>query len=297
MHFPHVGEIRVLDENARANAPNAFIRLSAGQTHYAISGPHEGRFVVLIHGIAGPMGIWGALAHSLVINGFRVLYYDLFGRGFSDRPVSTYDIDLFVTQLRDLLSELSLPVPFTLVGWSLGGMISVSYAARYPGEVDQLVLIAPAGIEVSLPTISKIGMLPVLGDIIMSVLGRRIVLRSVINGLYRKDLEGVFLSLVSDQMRYRGYLRAFLSTMRSCGKKDVSETYRKAGSDNLPVLLISGTEDPSIPSSVHTRLRELIPNLKHHEIEKSGHFPHYERREEVAARIIEFLHSEVKYSG
>ncbi|HEY45460.1 MAG: hypothetical protein AMJ88_19145 [Anaerolineae bacterium SM23_ 63] len=293
MHFPFVGETKDLDEDARGFAPGAFIRLCAGQTHYGIAGPHDGRVVVLIHGIAGPMGIWEPLAHSLASNGFRVLYYDLFGRGYSDRPVSSYDIDLFIAQLRDLISGLSIAIPVTLVGWSLGGMISGTYAVEFPGEVDRLVLIAPAGIEVSLPTISRLGMIPILGDIIMSVLGRRIVLRSVSNGLYKKDLEETFLSLVTDQMQYRGYLRAFLSTMRSCGYEDVSEVYRKAGSDNLPVLLISGSEDPSIPSSVQGKLRELIPDLKHHEIVDTGHFPHYERPEEVTSRIIEFLHSEV----
>lgn len=293
MHFPYVGETKDLNEDARRFAPGVFIRLCAGQTHFGIVGPRDGSVVVLIHGIAGPMGIWEPLAHSLASNGYRVLYYDLFGRGYSDRPVSSYDIDLFIAQLRDLLSKLSITVPVTLVGWSLGGMISGSFAAEFPGEVDRLVLIAPAGIEVSLPAISRLGMIPILGDIIMSVLGRRIVLRSVSNGLYKNDLKGAFLSLVTDQMQYRGYLRAFLSTLRSCGYKDTSEVYRNAGMDDLPVLMISGSEDPSIPSSVKVKLRELIPNLEHHEIKNTGHFPHFERPGEVISRILEFFHSEV----
>lgn len=293
MHFPYIGETKDLDENARRFAPGAFIWLRGGLTHYEVTGPHDGKVVVLIHGIAGPMGIWEPLAHSLASNGYRVIYYDLYGRGYSDRPISSYDVDLFVTQLRGLLSGLSITVPVTFVGWSLGGMISGSYAAEFPGEVDRLVLIAPAGIEVSLPPISRLGMIPILGDIIMSVLGRRIVLRSVSKGLSKKDLEEVFLSLVTDQMQYRGYLRAFLSTLRSCGYMDASEVYRNAGADYLPVLMISGSEDPSIPSSVRVRMRELIPNLEHYEIKDTGHFPHFEQPEEVISRLLEFLRSEV----
>ncbi|NIO11123.1 MAG: alpha/beta fold hydrolase, partial [Deltaproteobacteria bacterium] len=75
---------------------------------------------------------------------------------YSDRPDVPYDIDLYVNQLDDLLSGLSIKFPVALVGWSLGGMISVVYAARYPKIIDRLILIAPAGIVVSRPAISRV---------------------------------------------------------------------------------------------------------------------------------------------
>ena len=198
MHLPYIGETERLDKVVRGRTPGHFIELTQGQTHYRILGPDDGRLVILVHGIAGPMGIWELLAQALAESGFRVLYYDLFGRGHSDRPVVRYDIDLFTTQLRQLLSKLSSVVPFALVGWSLGGIITASWVAENPAWTGRLILIAPAGVEVSLPLISRVGMVPILGDIIMAAFGRRIVLQSLMRGLYRDDIEKEFLSLVED---------------------------------------------------------------------------------------------------
>ena len=289
MHLPYIGETERLDKVVRGRTPGHFIELTQGQTHYRILGPDDGRLVILVHGIAGPMGIWELLAQALAESGFRVLYYDLFGRGHSDRPVVRYDIDLFTTQLRQLLSKLSSVVPFALVGWSLGGIITASWVAENPAWTGRLILIAPAGVEVSLPLISRVGMVPILGDIIMAAFGRRIVLQSLMRGLYRDDIEKEFLSLVADQMQYRGYLRAFISTLRSCVYKDFSVIYRKAGVGNTPVLMILGSHDPSIPLSLQVRMRELIPVVEHFEVKNSGHFPHLEQPEDVSTRIAEFL--------
>ena len=287
--LPTIGETKDLDDHTRDHAPGLFSRLSAGQTHYEILGPKDGRLVVLIHGIAGPMEIWDPLGGSLAGNGLRVLRYDLFGRGLSDRPIAEYKIDFFLNQLEELLSGINFSSQVVLIGWSLGAIISASYAVKRHDRVGKLVLIAPAGVKVTLPTISKIGMFPILGDIVMSIFGRYIVTRSISKGLYNEDYEDKLLSLITPQMQYRGYLRAFLSTLRNYGQMDASEIYRMAGEHDLPVLLISGSHDPSIPGSVQEKMRELIPTLEHYKVNKAGHFPHFEQPVETSSRILAFL--------
>jgi pimeloyl-ACP methyl ester carboxylesterase len=54
---------------------------------------------VLIPGFSVPYVIWDPTFEDLVEKGFRVLRYDLFGRGYSDRPDAIYDLELFDRQL------------------------------------------------------------------------------------------------------------------------------------------------------------------------------------------------------
>ncbi len=84
----------------------SFVALSDGCTHYELGGPQDGRPVALVHGFSVPYFIWDPTFRFLADSGFRVLRYDLFGRGFSDRPHLRYDIDLFCKQLRELLDIL-----------------------------------------------------------------------------------------------------------------------------------------------------------------------------------------------
>ena len=104
--FPYLGETKELNEATRANVPGSFVQLSDGYTHYELGGPENGQPVVLVHGFSVPYFIWDPTFAFLAKSGFRVLRYDLFGRGYSDRPKLRYDIDLFCKQLRELLDTL-----------------------------------------------------------------------------------------------------------------------------------------------------------------------------------------------
>jgi pimeloyl-ACP methyl ester carboxylesterase len=79
-------ERATLDAEARAGAPGKFITLSRGITHYEMAGPDSARVVVLVHGFSVPSYIWDSTFAGLTGGGHRVLRYDLYGRGFSDRP-------------------------------------------------------------------------------------------------------------------------------------------------------------------------------------------------------------------
>ena len=75
-----------LDDSVRRSAPGQFARLIDGYTHYEIGGPPDGQAVVLAAGATVPYYIWDPTFAALTGAGFRVLRYDYYGRGFSDRP-------------------------------------------------------------------------------------------------------------------------------------------------------------------------------------------------------------------
>ncbi|KFY12111.1 hypothetical protein V492_04089, partial [Pseudogymnoascus sp. VKM F-4246] len=114
-------------------------------------GPEDGKKILLVHGITTPCLALGGIAHGLVAKGYRVMLFDLFGRGYSDSPTSLpHDLRLYTTQLLLVLSSSSLPwcVPsgFSLLGYSLGGGIAAGFTAYFPHLVEKLVLLAPAGL-------------------------------------------------------------------------------------------------------------------------------------------------------
>ena len=72
-------------------------------------------------GFSVPYYIWDPTFKALTDAGFRVLRYDYYGRGFSDRPDVPYTQAFYVRQLAELLDSLKITDSIDLVGLSLGG--------------------------------------------------------------------------------------------------------------------------------------------------------------------------------
>ncbi|KAI0894753.1 alpha/beta-hydrolase [Annulohypoxylon nitens] len=111
-------------------------------------GPEEGERVLLVHGISTPAVALGDLAHEFANKGYRVMLFDLFGRGYSDAPKDLdYDARLYVTQILLVIASSKLPwTMFHLVGYSLGGGLSVSFTRYFPHLVSSLTLVASGGL-------------------------------------------------------------------------------------------------------------------------------------------------------
>jgi pimeloyl-ACP methyl ester carboxylesterase len=110
--------------------------------HVAID---EGRgpVVILVHGIASSSVTFQELV-PLLVDTHRVIAIDILGFGKSPIPIgATYTIEEHVEALRATIRSLELKAPFTLVGHSLGSLISSRYTAVYPQRVAALVLVSP----------------------------------------------------------------------------------------------------------------------------------------------------------
>jgi pimeloyl-ACP methyl ester carboxylesterase len=105
-----------LNERERSRLPGKFVALSQGVTNYEIMGPASGPAVLLVPGISIPRGVFVRTLAPLAEAGYRVVAFDLYGRGFSDRPRVRYDAALFNRQIDDLLAALRIEGPVNLVG-------------------------------------------------------------------------------------------------------------------------------------------------------------------------------------
>ena len=246
--------------------------------------------MVLIHGFSVPYFIYDPTFEFLTKSGYRVLRYDLLGRGFSDRPDTRYDIDLFVRQLGDLLDALHLTLPVHLVGLSTGGPIAGVYTARFPERVSKLVLVDPIGGKaLSYAWILKMAALPGLGETIVGLVRSDNLNNPLASRLFDRELITHFQSRYVVQMQYKGFKRAILSTIRNGMLEPFLDEYGRVGKMQKPVLLFWGRNDLTVPFQHSEPIRKAIPNIEFHVIENCGHTPHYEKPEEVNPILLEFL--------
>lgn len=302
--LPFLGETKVLDDAARSTAPGSFIALSDGFTHYELGGnsplplevgpgeiPDRGERVpvVLVHGFSVPYFIWDPTFDFLTQSGFQVLRYDLFGRGFSDRPKLRYNIELFCKQLREMTGILGFE-RFDLVGLSLGGPISATFTTRYPERIRRLVLIDPAGVRaVTLTRLLHAARILGVGRLIRALFGSEGMAKGVEFDFYNPAHDKAFVAKYSVQMEYKGFKRALLSTVRNGMLGDFMETYRKIGQQGVPTLLFWGRDDHTVPFEHSDLLCEAIPQARLQSFELCGHIPHYEKAQEANPPLLEFL--------
>ena len=290
MSFPFRDETKELNDETRKSAGGSFVRLTDGITHYELGNPERDKTVVLVHGFSVPYFIYDPTFEFLTRSGFRVVRYDFFGRGFSDRPRVRYDLDLFVKQLEDLLEALRFAPPVSLVGLSMGGPIASAFTLRHPEQVNKLVLIDPAGAKpIDNHATLKLARIPLVAETIFGLAGSASLVKSIASDFFDPALVEHFQARYKVQMEYRGFMRAILSTLRNDMLGSFIEIYRGVGGLNKPVLLFWGRNDRTVPFEQSTDLRLAIPNAEFHVIENCGHIPHYEKPEEVNPVLVEFL--------
>jgi pimeloyl-[acyl-carrier protein] methyl ester esterase len=98
----------------------------------------QGRSLILLHGWAMSAAAFQELA-GLLAGNYRVLVPDLPGHGRSS-PAGRNDLAGLSDVLTDWLSSLAAG-PYTLVGWSLGGMLSLQIVSDAKLPVERLSLI------------------------------------------------------------------------------------------------------------------------------------------------------------
>ena len=271
-----------MDAETRRDAPGEFTQLSRGVTHYQWLGSTRGPVAVCIHGLTTPSWVWGPVAGGLGALGFRVLIYDLYGRGYSDRPKGPQDTPFFVAQLADLLDDQGVEEDVTLLGYSMGGAIATAFAATYPEKLRQIVLIASAGMGHDLGPIARVVKeRKRLGTWLAYAFYARSFRAATET---ERDLPSAIDDVVDLQLReltYRGFVPAILASLRGILDEDLHDEHQEISRENIPVLAIWGKEDEVIPIGGMGKLAEWNRAARHEVIEDAGHGLAYTHPEEV----------------
>ena len=128
-----------------------FVRANGLRHHLIARGSPGSPVEMMVHGLAGQAHTFDAIAERLSAS-HHVYCLDVRGRGESEwGPADGYYMNNYVADLEAVREALGLRA-FSLVGTSMGGMVTMNYAPKYPERVTKVVLndigpeIAPAGL-------------------------------------------------------------------------------------------------------------------------------------------------------
>jgi pimeloyl-ACP methyl ester carboxylesterase len=277
-----------MNDATRKRARGSFLRLSQGTTHYLEEGSVDGETVVLVPGATLSLWIWDGLAERLAAAGYRVIRYDLLGRGYSDRPKIVYGPDTFDRQLEDLLAALDVKAPVHLVGLAFGCPIIAEFGRRHPSAVKQLCLLAPDGFGVALSSSKRFVHLPVIGSYFFRLVGDKALEQRL--AAYSPDpavIERVRAQYLPE-LKFKGFKRALLSSIRNMPIHDARSLYHKVDA-LLKTTLIWGKADRVTPMPDESELESVFPRANRHFLDGMGHLPHHEQPDLTAKLVLKAL--------
>ena len=273
-------EHTMLTDADRRQAGGQYVQLSQGVTHYELGGPDSGQVIMLIHGMSVPYYIWNGTYEYLLGQGYRVLRYDQFGRGFSDRPDVEYNKALYMKQMAELISTLHLSTPIDIAGISFGGALATDFTAAYPGLVNKVVLIDPA-YQIKRPPVPQF-----FANVMEGINSDKRVNGQLDDFKYpERHPDWVKRYLV--QMQFNGFRNALISTVYNY-PYDGKESSRLLNTKNKPVLLVWGKEDRTVPFSSSDSIRSVL-KAEFLPVENAGHLPYLDQPKQVNEKIAAFL--------
>lgn len=274
-----------MDGAARTGVPGHFIKSTEGVMRYEWHGPERGPVLVAVHGLTTPPAVFDRLIPELNAVGYRVLTYDLWGRGYSDTPPGDQDAAYFRGQLSELLDYLGLDEDLVLLGYSMGGAIATDYAATVPDRIARLLLLAPTGMQVDEGRFDSFcKQTPIIGDWAHLAFSPRWMAADIKRDLARHRRTSIAEAQTQGLSR-QGYLPSVLSSRRGLVSQDQQEEHSALGRADVPVLAVWAEQDNVIPLSALGVLAQWNRNAKQEVIKGAGHGMPFTHAKQVVAAL------------
>lgn len=254
----------------RRETAGRFLQLSAGVTHVVDEGRDLAGTLVLVHGATVPHWEFDRLAPHLRAAGYRVVRFDLYGHGLSDRPAVAYDFGLFLGQALEVLDTLHATRPLTILGHSFGAAIAAAVAHERPGLVGRLVLVAPLLDFMAGAFWPRAFALPAIGGPLMRWIGLPALVRRRRRRYAAIGAEQLTPRFVA-QARATGYAQALASMFANRTLGAQGEHYRRLRAGQREIVVVAGAADRVIPPEDITRVRDLLPRHSYLEIADAEH--------------------------
>ena len=253
-------------------------------TAYKIFGD-EPATLIFIHGVGMCGEIWQPQVEHFSKD-YRVITYDFLGHGKSVLKKDKLTLEDYVTQLYNLVNEIGVS-SFSLIGHSMGALIAVAFALRYPKKVDTLI---PINIVFKRTKKAQ-------DDVIMRA---KDVFKSQQITNISQTLERWFKNKTSpDDLLKINNVRSWLNN--TSPKAYAEAYYLFATSDRVfvnnlsnlqpPVLYLTGSEDPNSTSLMSEQMAQETPNSWSESIESEAHMMAYISAKKVNSIIEHFLNN------
>ena len=245
--------------------------------------------IVALHGFTGSASTWRNLANSLP--NVRIVAIDLMGHGKTMVPesASRFSMDEQVKDLEEIFTQLRLE-KFTLLGYSMGGRIALSYALAYPERIERLMLeSASPGLRTSKERIERCQRDNMLAD------------KIEMNGIASFVDAWENIPLFESQKRLPESVQHALrkerlaqceaglaGSLRGIGTGMQPSNWPFLGQLDMPVLLITGSMDEKF-CKIATEITALCKNAQHVTVNDAGHAIHVENPAEFATIVKKYL--------
>lgn len=256
----------------------------------------EGPLLLLLHGITSTSDAWREVMPALAER-YTVVAPDLLGHGRSAKPRGDYSLGAYAAGVRDLLAVLGFERG-TVVGHSLGGGVALQFSYLFPERVERLALVGSGGLGKEVHPALRAATLPG-SEWVLPLMASEFTVNA--GHAVRKLAETLGIDVPPDISEFaRGYASlahegardAFLHTMRSVIDADgqrISALDRLYLADQIPTLIMWGSEDPIIPVAHGRNAHEIIAHSRYVEIEGSGHWPMLDAPERFISELTGFI--------
>lgn len=267
-------------------SPADLMQVAGQRLHVRDTGPRDGSAVLLVHGFGASLHTWEAWAQELAKT-HRVVRFDLPGSGLSDPdPTGDYRDARSMEILLALLDRLGIAKAH-VVGHSIGGRISWTFAARHPQRVDRLVLLSPdgfAGPGVAYGTQPEV---PLALGLMRYVLPKPL-LRMNLAPAYGNPavMSDALATQYHDLMLAPGSRQALMARMQQTVLTDPVPLLQRI---DAPTLILWGDQDNFIPISNAADYVRALPHSTLVTLPGVGHVPQEEGGAAALTPVTNFL--------
>lgn len=234
----------------------------------------SGPTIVLLHGFLSSAAYWRKVS-QIVSEKNRVIAIDLLGFGGSPKPFwNKYDYRSHIASINATLEHYNVKT-FTLVGHSMGALISLRYANEHPERVKELIL---ANMPITIG--AKQAKREYFSTGLMHRLGLTPIIHTatwtIVRALYKRNfLPRNAMKLFKDNDEYVFKHRAF-SRFRSFRNVIVNATTDKdLAKVNVKTTILAGIEDRRIYLTNLVNHIQLGPRVVLEAVQTGHHIPRF----------------------
>jgi 4,5:9,10-diseco-3-hydroxy-5,9,17-trioxoandrosta-1(10),2-diene-4-oate hydrolase len=277
---------------ADQTSQDKYVKVGEVNTRYWVQGS-QGLTVILIHGIGAAVDSWAFNINALAQK-HRVYAIDLVGFGRSDKPSVEYSLPFFAQFVKDFMETQNIDRP-SLVGWSLGGGVSLQFAIQFPERLDKLILLDSMGFGRETHLMFRLSSIPWIGKMLSrpSKKGTARLLKECVfdHTLITDEIVDLYYQFAALPGGHEAWLATLCSNASFSGiKKEVIQAFRhNLGAISKPTLIIWGKQDRVLPVKHASIAESWITNARVHLIDDCGHCPQMEHPEEFNTQVLEFL--------
>jgi pimeloyl-ACP methyl ester carboxylesterase len=270
------------------------------------------RTLVLANGLGGRLYTWSPLIEYFWQE-YTIITWDYRGLFESDSPQKEHDLSIpfHAKDAVEILDQEGIEQA-VLIGWSMGALVSLELAARYPGRFSGLVVINGIHGHALQTGFQPLFRVPLVPDVLHSVLEwlidhpnsansvalmarltelPTVLIATITAGLKSRKLRPIIRQYMSDVLgdSYENFLRLFQEL-------DAHSVYHLLRNIETPSLVIAGALDVLAPPYQSREISSRMPDAEYLCIKRASHFCIIERPEVVNNAIYSFLGNRAKWS-